>query len=165
MTAYYQPLKLERGGYHYTCSNSGGTFPLGYCCYAQSQIDDMRKTWEESSENTRWAYNTKSYYERERKIQLQFINKYHVEGHSTADEAIRCYHQYLVDQCKLQYIDDREQKRCQECNEWTQQKISFKGDSMKCLELCEKCSTDEIMLKHLWKPYAHEDEITSGSTI
>ncbi len=152
MTTYYQPLRLEAGGWHYTCTNGAGTFPLGYCCHPVF-FAKMFVPWEETSESTKLAYMTKERYDQHLADTLPFRAKYHTAGHETADDAIRCYHQYLVDQCLMVHESQETQHKCQECGTWTPDQITFRGETLRHLILCPACRRPDLMLKHLWVPY------------
>lgn len=91
----------------YTSHNRrGGTHPIGYC-RKTDWTPEMRAEFHMS--DAEWD-----------KIQAH-KEKYHDEGHSTADEACACYRSYLLDNdLRLDHKTRDSQHRCEVCGEWTQ---------------------------------------------
>ena len=156
MTAFYRPLKLQDGGWHYTRGTSSSSpYPIGYCCTNQRRIDDMKRKWEELDEMTQHIYLSKKHYDEQMAKHLQFLDKYHWQGHETADDAIKCYHQYLVDQNKVVQKCETEQHKCQfpNCNHWTQFEVYFRGEHYTRHWVCNDHQADLHLFELLWRPY------------
>lgn len=91
------------GRWDYT---SGGA-PTGYC----------------HAPNDPAEYERLGIHVSEHELQLweQFKDKYHTDGHATADEACECYKQFLLDnRLHLDNKQENQQSRCQVCKEFTQ---------------------------------------------
>lgn len=104
--------RASDGRWDYTHENSAGTFSVGYCAgwveYTPEQMRDkftndfiemLMQQQEQSKKN---------------------IAKYHIDGHKTASEAIRCYRNYTLDtQLRLDIKLFETQKKCAVCAAWT----------------------------------------------
>jgi hypothetical protein len=77
------------------------------------------------------------------------------EGHETREEAERhLYETYMVDHHVHLYVDEGEQRRCERCETWTQQRLTVRlhhiHDNVHVL--CERCvpaEPDEAFLREL----------------
>ena len=74
---------------------------------------------------------------REEEIQLTEAtkDKFHADGHATADEACECYRQYLLDHRLILNAKWDAQYKCKVCGEWTQCHASV-GNTF-YINLCE----------------------------
>ena len=70
-------------------------------------------------------------------------DKYHTNGHDSADEACECYKQYQLDyQLQLDHEDKNQQRKCEVCGEWT---TKFAMLDCSLFHLCDKHRTrDEV---------------------
>lgn len=125
---WYRPLQRQDGRWDYTCTNSGGTYPLGYCAGYRELTNEgaLRGMFDQSTldrENARMA---------------PFREKYHRNGHETADESERCYRLHQLDQ-HLAWDDGllaQEQKRCEICQSWTGSFAYIHGGVSRSWYLC-----------------------------
>ncbi len=137
--AWYRPLQRKDGKWDYTCTNSAGTFPLGYC-HAYRPMEPDAGMFPPSvceAENARIA---------------PFKDKYHDTGHRTADAAIACHREYELDQ-RLKFEpgeNSKEQHKCGICEAWTTGKAYIHGEFMRHWELCDAHRTREFVEK-LWE--------------
>lgn len=113
MEVYRTAQRIKSKRWDYACSNSSGTYPLGYCsgfpkpAEAGSTFEAMAKVSIERAE--------------------PFREKYHEDGHATSGEAVACYEGFLLDQ-RLRFFDDpTSQERCEVCDLWTQGRGDFTG--------------------------------------
>lgn len=107
---YYQARQREGDKrWDYTCMNDGRIWPIGYCVEYK----------EFSKDNLAFSHYTDEQLEKLNADQGQFREKYHVNGHETAEEAEDCYKEYLLDHRLKFYKDEseeeRHEKKCQIC--------------------------------------------------
>lgn len=132
--AFYQPLqRADDSRWRYTCTNGGGTFPVGYCA-GFPNFDGV--TW--IGEQMIAAALAKAEPHRE---------KYHCDGHATAEEAVACYRRYQLDlESRFDCQHSDKQERCLECQAWTQG-FALIGQSH-VIPLCDEHRNPEIAAKH-----------------
>lgn len=76
--------RIEDSRWDYTSSNPRyGTHPIGYC-----------RPWSDPRE---WEHIPEPEREREHARLAPFQDRYHTDGHETAEEACACYKAYLLD--------------------------------------------------------------------
>jgi hypothetical protein len=145
----YHPVLLKAGGWHYCCTNDVGTFPIGYCCFAKS-LASMFVPWSEAADSVKWSYQTQVAYERWLAATLPYRVKYHSWGHPTEAQALRCYHEFLIDQ-KIEYFVNRnQQERCRECGEWTINRGNIRGEYFSPIALCDLHKEKEFVAKYIF---------------
>ena len=108
--AYYTARQRTDGRWDYTCQNSAGTYPIGYC--AGPRFAKYDKTAEHAAD-------------------------YHDDGHATAAEAYACHRKHELDQHVLFHEREDTQKKCLICGEWTTKRALVGGEFHKEYELCE----------------------------
>jgi len=125
---YYEPKQRKSDGrWDYTRNNH----PTGYC-HAFREFD------KEFVENFHISAS-------EVEKHNSFANKYHADGHESADEACECYKQYQLDhQLQLDHEDPNEQRKCQVCGEWT---TKFATLDYSIFQLCDEHRTREEVEK------------------
>lgn len=121
---YLKAAQRQKGGrWDFTCTNDGKVWPVGYC---QGDSGKEHYTGEHPE-------------------------KFHNDGHETAEEAALCYHQYTLDTALRFGRDSNQQRKCHKCGEWTQG-VGFLGTTT-LLILCEAHQTRGVV-----------EELTSPST-
>ena len=125
MVEIYQPLKRQKDNrWDYTHSNSRESYPLGYCAgYRVYEVSDYL--------NPETVARLNAKYE-------PLKDNFHNDGHATAEEAVACWHKYLLD-TQLTFSerpDEKEQHRCAICNEWTQHAGWIHGEHQYFWRLC-----------------------------
>lgn len=125
---YYQPLKRESDGrWDFTVTNDGKTRAVGYC-HAWKDWHDLDVFSPEQN-----AYHKKAFDEQ----CGPFRDKYHNDGHVSAEEASACYRAYLLDQrLQLRIVEEGVQRECLKCGTWTTLRAQVECLSM--LVLCEE---------------------------
>lgn len=74
-----------------------------------------------------------------------FADKYHADGHDSADEACECYKQYQLDHTlQLDHEDVNQQRKCEVCGEWT---TKFAMLDCSLFHLCDEHRTREEVEK------------------
>jgi hypothetical protein len=92
----------------YTCMNDGVVWPMGYCCEFREPNDDLFE-WPE------W----------EKRLMRANKDKFHNNGHATAEEASKCYKSHQLDfRLRLDGVTHKTQHPCEICQEWTQKTAS-----------------------------------------
>lgn len=150
MTTFYEALPRESDKRYDMTARSGSmpAHPIGYCA-GWSEENPWRKS--ELVTSTDYAENMAAMWEQEQAKRLPFKDKYHTDGHATPAEAITCWRQWGVDQrLTFQMLPD-EQRKCAECETWTQGVATFTGvfAYRGPIFLCLPHQTQEIVLKHL----------------
>ena len=112
--------------------------PVGYCAgftdYAFEEKERNGIVYYEYK-GIPWSKEAKETYEK-------YKDKYHTDGHATADEAAQCYKQYLLDnRLMLNRKMSNMQKKCEICGEWTS--LMAQLDGYHIFILCEKHQTIE----------------------
>jgi hypothetical protein len=109
---YYQARQREKDHrWDYTKGNDDDIRPVGYCAgwrewkpfdlYDEAHNDQWKREWEEKL--------------------LPHKDKYHSDGHATAEEAAECYKRYLLDhRLKLNLKDPNSAHKCEACGDLTQ---------------------------------------------
>lgn len=116
------------GRFDYTSERQGEIHAIGYCSAAPA-LESFERLGIHASE--------------EYKRQLaENAEKFHTDGHETAEEACECYWQYLLD-FRLQFHEQIEElHRCKVCSEWTGKSVSVDSRHW---DLCDKhCNRDEV---------------------
>jgi hypothetical protein len=134
---YYGPRQRQSDGrWDYTCKNDNRIWPIGYC--------RAHRVW--TVEDLVLSYSSPEYAQREAdKLNAKYgplAGKFHTGGHTTADEACRCYREYLLD-TDLEFStrpDPDTQKPCAVCGQWTQHAGWLRG-GLHVWHLCEKHQT------------------------
>jgi hypothetical protein len=111
---YYAARQRESDGkFDYTCHNDGRTYPVGYC-RAYRPFDDKDLGTIFCGDAARMAKENEKY--------GQYANKYHSDGHATADEAGSCYRRYLLDNRSRLHSKKNEDadvlNKCAICGKW-----------------------------------------------
>jgi hypothetical protein len=128
---YDRPRQRETDKrWDYTTGNRRtGVHPIGYC-----------RAW------------PKSWYEHEGEEWLEKLkvnkDKFHDRGHDTAAEARECYHQYQLDNEVRIGKQPDQQRRCAECEKWTQDFVQVGGALGQINVLCEDHQDRETIEKH-----------------
>lgn len=109
---FFAPRQRQSDGrWDYTRENSHGVFSVGYCA-----------GWIEHTEND-FGFFGKDFVEiavRDQDERRKFRDKYHLDGHNSAVDALRCYRIYVLDtQLKLDIKLFETQKKCAVCSAWT----------------------------------------------
>lgn len=142
-----QRLADKKWDYSVGSDESGVPHAVGYCAGWHDHTPEERQKLTE-----RFGEGFLKSLDREKVAQLPFKEKYHTEGHATANEAIECYHEFLLDQ-QLRFSDDMEsQKKCKVCGAWTTHRAYLLGDGAFCGEvvLCQKDATRENVSQAIW---------------
>lgn len=125
MTTFYQPMRRESTNrWDYTSrTNSRPPHPIGYCGGWREE------TPEELAEmSRRLGADLIESMKAERAKSEPFREKYHCDGHETADEAIACFDTYLLDQrLEFQVYPDM-QRRCCVCGAWCMKRARIRGE-------------------------------------
>jgi hypothetical protein len=87
-------LIQRNGGYQFTLMANG--FLQGYCCMGPIQIEAIDTPYEAVPRIE--SAMTREEYDAMRARQMPFKAKYHVEGHATKAEALRCFADFMLDQ-------------------------------------------------------------------
>lgn len=144
---YYSPRqRLESKRWDYTVKNGAGVMALGYCrAYHVWSAEDIK------------YYDPASAQKEADRLNAQFAPfkaKYHGEGHATAEEAIQCHREYVLDH-HLHFADkpdEKKQVRCAVCNAWTQHQAWLTGDHSEhwplCLEHLNRESVEKLYKAH-----------------
>lgn len=139
--AFYRPLQRTDGRWDYVCTNGAGTFPIGYCHeYRELKAEGVL------------AGFPKVHLDRENAEMAQHKDKYHGDGHATAEEAEACFKTFQLDQrLHLDGHQEDAQHKCLVCGEWTQGFAYLHGADVIQREwkLCEAHRTRESVEK-LW---------------
>lgn len=129
----YSPRQRETSGrWDFTVKNGAGIMPLGYChAYHVWTAEDLK--YYDASSAQKEADRLNAQY-------APFELKFHGGGHTTAEEAVQCYREYLLDH-QLRFSekpDDDTQHRCAvpECGAWTQHTGWLTGDHNHFWHLC-----------------------------
>lgn len=129
---HYSARQRKDGRYDYTRANKRlGIFPVGYCA-----------GFLEPEEFERVGIHLP---DRDKELQEKFRDKYHKDGHETADEACECYRQYLIDHESRFLKHSDELRKCEICGEWTDTMVMVGQSRM--YELCENHQDDESIEK------------------
>lgn len=107
---YYQARKRETDGrWDFTCRNDDQIWPVGYC-----------RAYRPFTGNELWMVGGAEHAAYENAKEEPFKDKYHEDGHATADEAADCYRLYVLDhRIRLNEEAADEQRKCEVCGEWT----------------------------------------------
>ena len=126
---YFGPRQRESDKrWDYTCRNDNWVYPVGYCHEYRSLKNGLMPVSDEQ--------------EREHE---RFKDKYHTNGHVTADEACQCYKQYLLDRRFHTSQWAGTQHQCNVCGEWTQTYVQIGG--YQTFDLCAKHANREEVEK------------------
>lgn len=141
MARIYQ-VRQRQGNHRFDMTVSsdeeGWAHPIGYCAGWKGDPDEAEKARLEKLFGEGFAERLQAELEGKR----QFKDKYHNEGHATAEEAYACYRQYELDN-ELRFWESKaEQKKCQVCEEWTTHRAEL-GHFHREFVLCLKHATRE----------------------
>jgi hypothetical protein len=146
--AWYTPKqKLDTKRWDFTCTNSAGTFPMGYCAGWKewTQVDADR------------IHMSLASLKKEEERALPFKHKYHSDGHETSAEACDCWRDYQFDQERRAYVSEETQRKCAECGEWTSHVVVIGNELPHNFFLCVK-HQDDAAVKKIWEEkYAKGD--------
>jgi hypothetical protein len=138
---YYAARQRKDGKWDYTCSNDGDIWPVGYC-----NTGILSKGPETEPEGSFYRMS-----EIEWKSICDNKEKYHDHGHKTAEEACKCYKNYLLDNALRFHRPTEEQKqkmdtqhKCKICSDWTQNMAEL---DLQHWYLCEKHLNRETVEK------------------
>lgn len=138
---YLEPRQRESDKrWDYTSRNDNRVHPLGYCA---GTFDKVWPEWDES----RVAWPSREHYEADRARASEHRDKYHGDGHATAEEACACYRDFMLDQ-RL-HLDGRmqdQQLRCRECGTFTDRAARI--GSHELIPLCDEHRTREVVERH-----------------
>lgn len=143
--AWYRPLQRRDGRWDYVCTNSAGTFAIGYCFNGEKPFYSL--TWDELADVVKDLYgNDPARWEEEKAKHAPRLANYHNTGHATAEEACECYRRYDVLEHSHRHDDEDAQKKCAICGEWTMHRVTV-GTTL-CAEyaICAKCDTEDNVL-------------------
>jgi len=147
MTAYYQPLQRERDKrWDMTRSTgSSGPHPIGYCCgWHEPAREVLEKTW---GPNGHMVDAVLRDYDRLR----PFKDKYHEDGHATAEEASACWDDYRLDN-ELEFTTSVDtMKKCGCCGAWTPTVGYFRGAFYEETPLCSQHTNRDGMAEAIKK--------------
>lgn len=131
---YYKARERKVDGkWDYTCGNDDYVYPVGYCHAMPDLEDEVYKCCHNEVENIKAN-----------------ASKFHIDGHSTPEEAAECYKQYLLDfNLRLNICEQDTQRKCKICDEWTS--LYAMVDSH-IFQLCEKHNTREEVEKLFKRP-------------
>lgn len=128
---YYQARqRISDKRWDFTCMNDRRVWPVGYCAD--------------------WTEYTDADYERlpglEREVKetlLPHRDKFHGHGHETAEEACRCYRQFLLDtRVRLDLTHPEYQRKCAKCGAWTNAAAEVDHE---IFDLCDEHRTREVL--------------------
>jgi hypothetical protein len=125
MTTYFAASQRKSDGRWDYTSRSGSTHahPIGYCAGWKEHTDEE---WAQM-ETQYGPFLVKQLREDlERRRPLK--ERYHSEGHATAEEAQHCHDTYLLDTALEFQRSETEQHRCVVCNAWAQNQARLRGD-------------------------------------
>jgi hypothetical protein len=142
--AFYRPLQRTDGRFDYVCTNSAGTFAIGYCF--NGDIPFYASEWEGLSDVVKSLYGSRERWEDEKARHAPRIHEYHNTGHDTAEEAIACYRRYEVLEHTLRREDKNSKEKCAVCGEWTQHRVMVGTDVSREYAICVPCDSDAIVL-------------------
>lgn len=80
--------------------------------------------------------------------------------HETPDEAYEHHRTWLLDTARFGEVDPDEQRRCEECDAWTQRRTWY--DNTSCVVLCVDHSTREVLERLHLPPGIKLDAYTMG---
>ena len=152
---FYRPLQRKDGRWDYTCTNSAGTFAIGYCFNGQKPF--YASDWSELSEVVKSLYgNDPERWEAEKAKRAARIGNYHNTGHETAEEAIACYRRYEVLEHSHRHENEKEQQQCRLCGSWTQHRVTVGTSLSREYAVCVPCDTapdaeDKLLALHAEK--------------
>ena len=120
---YYQARQRQIDQrWDFTSMNDEVVHPVGYC-HAYRKFVPERCLWIPEDFRVEYA-------EHENAKQAPFRNKYHDVGHTTKEEAERCWYEYGLDQLRSSTSLDA-QHLCAICGAWTQRALSSRhGDAI-----------------------------------
>ena len=130
---YYAARQRKDGRWDFTNKNDGFIVPVGYCHQYHPLTNGSLK-----------GLYPQEYLEQKEKEREIFKHKYHMDGHTTEQEACECYRKYLLD--TTLYLDGKSndtQRKCKICEEWTNQYAIVDGGYM--YDLCDLHRTREIV--------------------
>lgn len=141
MTAYFGPLQRQDNmRWDYTRrTGSTGPYPIGYCAgwrdYTDQDYEEMKKKLGE---------HIVAEMKRDLEKREPFKEKYHFDGHATAEEAMECYDRYRLDH-DLEFFEREDvQRKCAICEAWTTGMGSFRGEHFgEHWPLCKEHQTKE----------------------
>jgi len=135
MTIFYQPLQRERDKrWDMTaCSGSTPTHAIGYCAgWREYTREELEKTWGSDSALVNQIL-------RDQEERRKDKDKYHSDGHETAEDAQHCYDTYLLDTGLVFGRSETEQHKCEVCGAWGQNTAYVRGDCLTPLHwLCDE---------------------------
>lgn len=111
---YYAARQRESDKrFDYTCLNDGRSWPVGYChAYRPFDEKDLQVVF---MGNADWMAKENEKYG-------QHADKYHKDGHATAEEACSCYKKYLLDHKSRLHAKKNEEAdelhKCAICGAW-----------------------------------------------
>lgn len=109
---FFAPRQRQSDGrWDYTRENNHGVFSIGYCAgwceYTENDFVNLGNSFRELALQ-------------EQAELAKFKAKYHKDGHTCANDALRCYRIYVLDtQLKLDVKLFETQKKCAVCSAWT----------------------------------------------
>lgn len=117
------------GRWDYTTEWQGRISPIGYC----HKFIDFDPTRDVVSPEQIEEHRASAH-------------KYHTEGHATAEEAVDCYEEYLLDHYLHEADSQDEQRKCEVCGTWTTRQMHVRYT---IAALCPEHATREEMKKRL----------------
>jgi hypothetical protein len=140
MARIYQPRRLGDGsGWHYTVASDEEHWchAVGYC---GKTFDAL---WPERRPD---AFPTDdAHYAALRAEALPFRDKYHRTPHATAEEAVACYREFLIDQ-ELRITEDATtQAHCRVCQAWTTGRVTVGHSLSRRFVLCPAHQTRDVI--------------------
>lgn len=142
--AYYRPLQRKDGRWDYTCTNGAGTFPIGYCFNGEKPFYAL--DWDELSDIVKSLYRDREHWEDEKAKRAPRLHEYHNTGHETAEEAIACYRRYEALEHSRRREDEKAQKQCVVCGQWTQHRVLVGTEIPREYAICVPCDVDDAVL-------------------
>lgn len=98
--------------------DEGWCHPIGYCAGLKELVtdEDYQKAFPFAADNPAMLKSFRADHEK----RLPFKDKYHKNGHATAEEAEACHQEYEFDQELRFSTSEREQHKCEVCDAWCQ---------------------------------------------
>ncbi len=118
MRHYSAKQRQSDGRWDYTCDNR----PEGYC-------GAFERFWPEDASPEIPGYAEA------RADALAHRDKYHTDGHATAQEACECYKRYLLDNRTRFHVMSDQMRKCAACGAWTDRYAQVGGYQI--FALCE----------------------------
>lgn len=123
MTTYFEALQRQTDKRWDYTRRTGSTpaHPIGYCA---------GWNYPRLIENLEPSNPLIVALEHEQAARLQFKDKYHKDGHATAEEAMACHDTFLLDTALEFRRSETEQHRCVVCKAWAQNLVDVRGENI-----------------------------------